>query len=282
MSAFGVEHLAKADKRTKEAGAAVGGVVAANEGRAIYANKKVGRLGQQASSTPHKGSFRNIKGISDAPLGSHFSQSTHPEGVYNISTNALARARQKPLARKGQDQLRDTLKTKGFDRPVHMKIFSDGKARIWDGHHRTTRAAELGVKKIPVSVTHVNKPMPKPKSLFEAGTELRHHTYRRGLMTASKLIKRGEAMQSAFGVEHHDPSTIEKGLLGAGEGVARGFKAGVTGAAKAPKAAKMLAPTGAKNAFGAGKFVRTNAKPLAIGAGAGLGTGAMLGSKKSY
>lgn len=213
ISGFGVEHIGKAakpappssDRHTKEEVAVgAGAAVAANEARAIYQNKNTGAKGRKASSVAHRGGFRNIRGVSDAVAGTHFNQSTHPEGVYNVSTASLGRARQKPAARRGQDQLRDSIRTKGFDRPVHMKVWEDGKARIWDGHHRTTRAAELGLHKIPVSVTHVAGKKPKPKSVTEAVVEAKHHLYRRGLLDASRVAKRGTDMNniSAFGVEH--------------------------------------------------------------------------------
>lgn len=279
--------LAKADRRRKEEAAAAGTAVAANEGRAVYQNKRTGRVGAAASAVPHQGSFRNIKGVSDAPAGAHFSQATHPEGVYNVSTASLARARQKPVARRGQDQLRDTLKTKGFDRPVHMHVYSDGKARIWDGHHRTTRAAELGMDRIPVSVTHVHKPAPKPKSITEGVVALRHHRYRQGLLSAARVAKREEdQMISAFGVDHH----LEKGL---GTSAMGGVKA-VTGFARSagsavagktnmvrPGAAGSMASKFSSAGTKVGKFTRVNAKPLAVGAGvAGVG-GAALGGRRN-
>lgn len=293
-SAFGprhdFEHVAKAasvataappslhrrhEHEAAAAGAVAGGGVAANEARALNNIRRNGSLSAPLSAKAHKGSFRDIKGVSDRPAP--LSQATHPEGVYNIHTDSLIRARQRPAPRSGQDQLRESIRAKGMDRPVHMRIWEDGTARIWDGHHRTARAAEVGLKKIPVSVTHMPGSHPRPKSVTEGVEALRRHRYRSGLVQAAKIVKGEQMSTSAFGVEHHEE--LSKGVITQlSEHLAGGFKGfagGVGGktktatlgarASKVPKAARPTAGRG----FTAGKFVRRNAKPLGVGAGVG-------------
>lgn len=204
--------------RSEDSGAAAfavggGAVVAGNEARGALANHRVGQAGRSISTAGTKvpRHFHRVKGVSDH--GGPITQASHPEGTYHVSTAALRHVRTHPTPNAAYAKTKASIADKGFTSPVHMKVYRDG-AELWDGNHRAAIADELGHKHIPVTVTHVAGPKPKPSTLWGARNEARHARYRAHLLGEAAHLAKGATMTtSAFGIVH--TSEIEKGLFGA-------------------------------------------------------------------
>jgi hypothetical protein len=75
---------------------------------------------------------------------------------------------------------------------------------LWDGNHRAAVAHEQGLKSIPVTVTHMNRKMPRTTTAWQARNRIRHARYRANIANeaaeATRLIKRlpGETPEESW------------------------------------------------------------------------------------
>lgn len=71
----------------------------------------------------------------------------------------------------------DVFTFRGRKDPIMVMVYDDG-AQVLDGKHRLAAAQMAGVRKVPVQVARVRKPMPEPEGLRQEWDELRRNLVR--------------------------------------------------------------------------------------------------------
>lgn len=71
----------------------------------------------------------------------------------------------------------DLFRHEGRRDPILLMVYEDG-AQVLDGKHRLAAAQMAGVRKVPVQVARVRKPMPKPDTFRQEWDELRRNLVR--------------------------------------------------------------------------------------------------------
>lgn len=221
------------DKQKKQAAVAGGvGVVAANETRGAVKGHYYGQLGRKISTSTRQD-------YSHIPVteGHKISQKTHAPGVHNIPVETVNRYRNRPTPSKTYKSTRHSIQRHGFQSPVHVRVYENG-ADLWDGNHRAAIAQEVGLKHIPVHITHVKGKKPVPKTALSFANKVKHQRYRKNVLGVGQKVARvaknyetrSDMTISAFGVDH-GYGDIEK--AGASEifAGAKKFVSGFTGSA---------------------------------------------------